>query len=343
MRLCIGTSKGIVIVDPDRAARPLMVLADPASVWCLAQDSRDPHLLYAGAIQNLQAGSARGRSALARSHDGGRNWTDITPGAARDEDVWSIAVPPDRPGELIIGTNHARLLRSLNGGQSFRECAVLRKFPDRERKPSAAGPHPAPVRALSFAPGDSSVIYAGVEDGGVFRSPDGGATFVPLDHAVHTGIHGLAVDPDEPKRLYVATARGAYRSEDRGASWSYLKGLGRNYAVAILASGTARGGGVMIAAAGAPPALWPMSLPGADAMVFESLDHGDSFAPYAAPDGIVHPARGLPMRLLANPLDPAVIFGAVSDGSLIRVDRRTATVRTITENLPPAYDLAAIP
>ena len=60
-------------------------------------------------------------------------------------------------------------------------------------------------------------------------------------------------------------------------------------------------------------------------------------------DGLVYPARGLPMRLLANPLDPAQIFGAVSDGSLIRIDRRTATIRTITANLPPAYDLAAIP
>ena len=42
MRLCIGTAKGIVILDPARGAIPLMVLADPSGVWCMAQDAVDP-------------------------------------------------------------------------------------------------------------------------------------------------------------------------------------------------------------------------------------------------------------------------------------------------------------
>ena len=52
MRLCVGTAKGIVILDPGRGATPLMVSADPPSVWCMAQDCADPNLLYAGAIHN---------------------------------------------------------------------------------------------------------------------------------------------------------------------------------------------------------------------------------------------------------------------------------------------------
>src|SRR5207244_9555205 len=101
--------------------RPLMVLADPASVWCMGQDCEDPNLLYAGSIQNLQAGSARGKGSLARSADGGRSWHDITPRNARDEEVWAIAAAPDVSGQLFVGTSHARIFRSDGGGRAFHE------------------------------------------------------------------------------------------------------------------------------------------------------------------------------------------------------------------------------
>ena len=62
MRLCIGTAKGIVILDPARGAIPLMVLADPSAVWCMAQDAADPNLLYAGSTEHI-----RGQGTVARS------------------------------------------------------------------------------------------------------------------------------------------------------------------------------------------------------------------------------------------------------------------------------------
>ena len=55
MRLCIGTAKGIVILDPSRnGAVPLMVLADPSAVWCMAQDCADPNLIYAGSTEQIR-------------------------------------------------------------------------------------------------------------------------------------------------------------------------------------------------------------------------------------------------------------------------------------------------
>ena len=80
MKLCVGTSKGIVVLDAERKGKPLMVLADPPSVWCMAQDCRDPGTIYAGSVDHAHMGSARGRVTLARSNDGGRTWADITPG-----------------------------------------------------------------------------------------------------------------------------------------------------------------------------------------------------------------------------------------------------------------------
>jgi len=89
MRLCIGTAKGIVILDPSRGGVPLMVLADPSAIWCMAQDAADPTLIYAGSTEYV-----RGKGTLARSTDAGRTWTDVTPPLAREEEVWSIAASP---------------------------------------------------------------------------------------------------------------------------------------------------------------------------------------------------------------------------------------------------------
>ncbi len=129
MRLCVGTAKGIVILDPHRGGAPCMISADPPSIWCLAQDCSDPRLLYAGSIHNNQAGSARGKSALAVSEDGGRIWRDITPGSIRDEEVWALAAAPDRHGEVLVGTSHARLFRSDDGGRTLRENTAFAKLP----------------------------------------------------------------------------------------------------------------------------------------------------------------------------------------------------------------------
>ena len=107
MRLCIGTAKGIVILDPARGGIPLMVLADPSAVWCMAQDAVDPNLLYAGSTEHI-----RGQGTVSRSTDGGRAWTDVTPTLGREEEVWSVAASPAVKDCVYVGTSHARLFRS---------------------------------------------------------------------------------------------------------------------------------------------------------------------------------------------------------------------------------------
>ena len=126
MRLCVGTSKGIVILDPDRVGAPLMVLADPSSIWCMGQDCREPNLIYAGATQFTHMGASRGATTFSRSTDAGRTWTDISPRTIREDDVWAVATPPDGPNEVFIGTPRARLFRSVDRGRTFEE--VTKQF-----------------------------------------------------------------------------------------------------------------------------------------------------------------------------------------------------------------------
>lgn len=87
---------------------------------------------------------------------------------------------------------------------------------------------------------EPETVYAGVEDAGLFRSTDGGKSWLELpglrEHK--TGplwqpgaggmcLHTILIDPKDPNRLFVAiSAAGAFRSEDAGKTWTPInKGL----------------------------------------------------------------------------------------------------------------------
>ncbi|MGH7917952.1 MAG: WD40/YVTN/BNR-like repeat-containing protein [Candidatus Binataceae bacterium] len=338
MRLCVGTAKGIVILNPERAATPLMVLAVPSSVWCLARDCADPNLLYAGSVHNPQMGSARGKGSLARSADGGRAWQDVTPGLMRDEDVWAVATAPDVPGEVFIGTSHARVMHSLDGGRGFSECTAFLKMPGRERWTFPPAPHVPHVRAFAFDPQHSNVLYAGVEEGGIFRSRDRGLSFEPLSQGVHPDVHAIAVDPADSRRLYATTGRGFYYSTSGGNSWQFVKGLSRGYAVPLMVRGE---GVIYIAAAAGPPPLWSLGALGADAVIFRSTDQGRGFTPLAGEAGGMYRTRGMVMRFLPMP-GAHEFYAALSDGSIISIDEPNERILTVAEKLPPVYDMIAL-
>jgi hypothetical protein len=340
MKLCVGTSKGIVVLDAERNGKPLMVLADPPSVWCMAQDCRDPGTIYAGSVDHAHMGSARGRATLARSNDGGRTWADLTPGIARNEDIWAIATPPDGPGEVFLGTSHARLLRSLDHGRTFRECAAFLKLPGRERWSFPPPPHIPHVRSIAFDPHDPMTLYVGVEEGGVARSHDRGESFELLNNGLYEDVHCVAVDPQNRKRLYATTGAGFYISENRGGWWSKVKrGLCRNYTVPLFVA-PGESSRVFTAAAAGPPPFWSTGPAGADAVMFRSLDAGQSFE--ALGDNVL-PERGMVMRLKADPESEGDFFAVTTDGSVIRTREMGGIATLIGERLPPVYDLVALP
>lgn len=332
MRLCIGTSKGIVIIDPERGRVPLAVVANPSSVHCLGQSAGEPNVIYAGSIEHTHMGDGPASGTLSRSADGGRTWTDITPSGAHDEGIWAVAAPPEAPGELFIGTTHARLFHSYDHGQTFKECSGFLELPGRDRWSFPPPPHIPHVRAITFDPANPSVMYVGVEEGGVFRSRDRGASFEPLNRGLYPDVHGLAVDPTDPHRLYATTGRGFFRFEK--SSWKFV-GMNRPYVVPLLID--ASGILYVAGAAGAPPS-WMAQ--GADSMLFVSADGGYSFRAAAAAEGLW---RGMIMALIESTRTPGDLFGVTTDGKVLRWRPEEAEVAEITSNLPPAYAMAALP
>ena len=96
---------------------------------------------------------------------------------------------------------------------------------------------------------DASVLYAGIEVGGVVRSTDGGGTWQQLPgldddiHCLHLGTYetaeGLRGAPVNggSQRVYVATASSPFRSSNGGDQWEQINdGLDRRYTLHIAAA-----------------------------------------------------------------------------------------------------------
>lgn len=338
MRLCIGTSKGIIILDPARGKTPVMVLADPSPVWCMAQDCANPAYIYAASNDVI----AHGRAVFARSDDGGRTWVEMTPQNAREEEIWAISAAPNVAGRLFVGTSHGRLLRSDDRGRTFIELKGFLKVPGRDRWSFPPPPHVPHVRCISFDPTYPGLMYVGVEEGGVFRSHDGGETFEALNSGLDDDVHSVAVDPKDSRRLYATTGRGFYISHNSGSSWRPVKtGFNRTYTVPLLVTGNEHPA-IYTAAASAPPPMWRVGARGADVVMFRSDNNGQSF--HAVERGAaVH--RGMIMRFRATPGASNEFFGVSDDGTVTRLHANGVETPpvTIAEKLPPAYDMVVVP
>jgi photosystem II stability/assembly factor-like uncharacterized protein len=91
------------------------------------------------------------------------------------------------------------------------------------------------VTTVTGVPSQPRTFYMGVASGGLFRTTDGGATWVPItDGKVPIGSSGsIAVAESDPKILYygtgsdgvrsnVSTGRGVYKTVDGGETWKFV-------------------------------------------------------------------------------------------------------------------------
>jgi len=88
------------------------------------------------------------------------------------------------------------------------------------------------MTALAPHPTDSNKIYAGAAGGGVWKSTDDGATWVPLtDGLSDLSVGALALAPSSPDTIYLGTGEGGYaidfipgigllKSTDGGTTWN---------------------------------------------------------------------------------------------------------------------------
>ena len=89
---------------------------------------------------------------------------------------------------------------------------------------SSATAYPA-CSSIASIPTYPGLMYVGVEEGGVFRTHDGGQSFESRNSGLYDDVHTVAVDPKDSRRLYATTGRGFYISNNAGASGAHEGGL----------------------------------------------------------------------------------------------------------------------
>ncbi|HEY6004208.1 MAG TPA: choice-of-anchor D domain-containing protein [Anaeromyxobacter sp.] len=231
-----------VVVDPDD---PNLLYAnnygggvfrsrDGARSWEIWSQGYSGADVHAAVVADASAANvlAIGRSGPFKSPNYGLDWIGIGNGAATFPEWYSIAAQPGHPEVILVADEHQGvILRSTDGGGDFVE--VL-------RNPGADAADPAKregFKALSFAPSNPAVVYAGVAkdrgtiDSGtpfgnvLYKSVNGGATFtVPSTDLDGLNVYRFLVAPADANTVWAATSGGLFRSVNGGTSWTKLTG-----------------------------------------------------------------------------------------------------------------------
>lgn len=209
------------------------------AVGSIAVAPSDVNVVYVGTGSACPRGNISVGDGMYRSTDAGKTWTHI--GLRHAGQIGAIAVHPDDPDVAyaaalghIFGPNEDRgLFRTTDGGANWEKVFFLSDrtgFVD-----------------IQMDPGNPRILYAGAwraerkpwtltsgsEDGGIYRSKDGGDTWerveggLPVEGPI--GKTAVAISPANPDRIWALIEKegdegGLYRSDDGGESWRRING-----------------------------------------------------------------------------------------------------------------------
>jgi photosystem II stability/assembly factor-like uncharacterized protein len=166
------------------------------------QHPTKPEVIFAGTTEGLWLSTDNGKP------DSWRRMTSVR------LVINAIAIHPDRPDRVFLGTEDNGVLVSNDGGESY--------------EASNAGFINRQVRAVLADRQERGRIYAGVifdrVNGGLFVSEDGGVTWQQSMNGMGVrDVHSLYQSESNPATIYAGTNHGLFRSDDHGRNWAPVK------------------------------------------------------------------------------------------------------------------------
>jgi photosystem II stability/assembly factor-like uncharacterized protein len=225
---------------------------------------------------------------MAVSNDGGITWSSLGDHTATVID--SLALDPTSGLPAYLGGGSSGTWRSRDGGQTW-ELAT-------------SGITGLQVRDIAVSPEQPEKVYAAGQLAGGLISENAGHGWRLLD-LPYTAAETIAIDPQDPKRLYISPGSDIFRSGDGGATWQniYLPDWAgvfiETMAVDPLSSS-------VIYAAGRDNDAW--SYNGSIGVAFRSTDYGTTWAPitFTSPISVI-------TDLIIDPLNNQTLFVAAGN------------------------------
>jgi photosystem II stability/assembly factor-like uncharacterized protein len=266
VRVLVGTRKGAFILTADGARKRWKVSGPHFAGWEIYHvkgSPVDPNRIYASQTSGWFG------QIIQRSDDGGKKWN--TPGSSPEElessdgmpkgesnkfvydgipgthqwydgtqhpwefkRVWHLEPSLHDPEHVYAGVEDAALFESKDGGKSWKELSGLRKHDTGPKwQPGAGG---MCLHTILLDPQDPKRIYVAISAAGAFRTDDGGKTWKPINHGLHSEyipdpaaevghcVHRIAMHSSHPNRLFMQKHWDVMRSDDGGDSWREVSG-----------------------------------------------------------------------------------------------------------------------
>ncbi len=275
----------------------------------LVMEPGNPSVLYAGMWHvrrtpySMESGGDG--SGLYKSTDGGETWKNLTAKKGLPTGVWGIvavAVAPSNTDKIYALIENAKggLFMSEDGGESW----VLNSSDNNIRQ-----------RAWYYTkvyvdPVNEDLVYCpNVE---FMRSRDGGKTFKSV-YTPHGDHHDLWIDPNDGKRMIVADDGGAQISFDAADSWSTLN---NQPTAQIYRVSTDNSYPYHILGAQQDNSTIRLKSRTSNAA---GITEGDWESTAGAESGYV----------VADPLNPDIVYGGNYGGYIARLDHKTGENRAI--------------
>lgn len=307
--------------------------------WAVAERTLEGHyissLMFEPGSGAVFAGVHRGSIHISR--DGGLSWEPRGAGITHPH-VFSLGfVHSKGKARLYAGTEPAHVFESIDLGESWHELPSFRTVSSIAHWTFPEPPHLAHVKNFSFDPWDPAVIYVCVEQGGLFRSPDGGATWQEFPD-IYNDIHRVVIRPTDPNWLYVPGGDGLYRSRDGGRSWDHLTTRTMRIAYPDPLVMHPRFEKLMFMAGAATTPMYFRKRGTADSRIGRSQDGGETWE--ILTDGFPQHIRGsIEAMALEAWGDGFCLFAGTTDGQVFYSDEGGRRWRAIAEGLPPISKL----